>query len=169
MQKTTAEKISSLWSEELEKTFDAIFEWEIHSAASCANLPEDLSDFSTEAEEDPDFKDDLEDWVNYVWEKGLWLALEQACDEAGVLLPYPNRGDRLKTCPEEWGHHLHFVFSECSDYVQAHLALYFFTLVRIERARRTGNPHWSPETAVPNPEEHAFFTPPKLKFRNYAR
>ncbi len=97
------------------------------------------------------------------------LPLEQSCHE-GVLLPTGQRAIRLETCPEVLLGKLRWFFELCPSHVKSRLALDFYLLVRIDRARRTGNPDWRPQTALPAPEEdRAFFRPPVLKFRDYAR
>ena len=98
----------------------------------------------------------------------LRLPLEQSCHE-GMLLPTGQRAVRLRSCPESLLRPLRWFFEECPRHIKAHLALYNYVLVRLDRARRTGNPEWRPETALPAPEEPVFFRPPKLTVRNYAR
>jgi len=158
-----------LWEHELNRSAENVWDDGIGLAAQCAELPEGMEGMQKLADGDPDFRETLDDWVNYVFLNELWLAVEQACDETGVLLPYPQRGARLETCPEEWVEKLRYVMHECPPHVLAHLTVYTSTCVRIERARRTGAPTWSPQTATLEPEARAFFNPPKVLPRSYAR
>ena len=75
----------------------------------------------------------------------------------------------LESCPEDMLRPLRWFFALCPIHIKSRIALDCYLLIRMDRARRTGNPDWSPKTAQANPEPHAFFTAPKLKFRNYAR
>ena len=96
------------------------------------------------------------------------LPLEQSCYE-GVLLPTGQRAIRLKTCPEMLLTPLRWFFECCPRHVRSRISLDFYLLVRVDRARRTGNPEWRPNTAIPAPEERAFFRPPVLTYRKYGR
>ncbi len=138
------------------------------AAAECAELADELVHHRIAAEEDPEFDELLEEWSEYLWEYNLRLALEQSCHE-GVLLPSDQRAIRLISCPEDMLQPLRWFFRRCPRHVRSHLALVNYVVIRSERARRTGSPEWRPETAEPAPEERAFFRPPVLKFRNYAR
>lgn len=120
------------------------------------------------AETHEDYHDELSEWTAYVFEHELWLPLEQSCYE-GVLLPTDQRAIRLESCPESMLKPLRWLFELCPVHVKSRIALNFYLLVRIDRARRTGHPDWRPKTALAQPELHAFFNAPKLRFRNYAR
>ncbi len=140
-------------------------DWDV---VCCANLADELDHYRVMAEDDADFEDDIEEWRDYLVGKNLLLALEQSCHES-VLLPFGQRAMRLVSCPEVMMNPLRFFFAECPVYVQVYLALFLSVAVRLDRAKRTGNPDWRPETAIPAEEERAFFRPPVLRFRNYAR
>lgn len=138
--------------------------------ASCAELADELDLFRLQALADPQFDDTLCEWDGYLVEHALMLALEQCCHE-GVLLPMGQRELRVKTCPQEMRDHLGYFFGHCPAHVKHHLALMYWVLLRLDRARRTGSPEWRPETAPPRSPYHdtVFFRPPVLKYRNYAR
>jgi hypothetical protein len=108
------------------------------------------------------------EWDIFVFQKDIRLPLEQSCHQ-GVLLPSGQRAIRLRSCPDEMLNPLRWFFELCPRHVRVYIALYNWVLVRVDRARRTGNPDWRPETALPAPEERAFFRPPVLTVRNYAR
>lgn len=134
----------------------------------CAELADELWHHRVMADEDPDFQDELDEWHHYIYEKDILLPLEQSCYQ-GVLLPTGQRAIRLESCPELMLSHLRWFFELCPTHVKSHLALRIYVLVRLDRARRTDNPDWRPETALPAKEESVFFRPATLKFRNYAR
>ena len=154
-----------LWLAEVDRFQHDYDDWDV---AMCANLPDELWFHALAAEEDPTFWEELVDWDGHLMERELRLPLEQSCHE-GMLLPTGQRAVRLRSCPESLLRPLRWFFEECPRHIKAHLALYNYVLVRLDRARRTGNPEWQPETALPAPEEPVFFRPPKLTVRNYAR
>lgn len=153
-----------LWLAEADRFEHNYDDWDV---ALCAELAPELWHHRIAAQEDPAFDDELFEWDGYVMEREIRLPLEQSCHE-GALLPTGQRAVRLQTCPETQLRPLRWFFEECPRHVRAHLALYNWVLVRLDRARRTGSPEWRPETALPAPEEHAFFRPPVVKFRNRA-
>lgn len=158
-------ELGHLWLAEaarFERDFD---DWDI---ALCAELADELWYHAEAAALDPDFPDVFWEWDTYIFQKDIHLPLEQSCYE-GVLLPTSQRIMRLMSCPESLLEPLRYFFLKCPRHVRAYLALYNYVIVRLDRARRTGNPDWRPETALPAPEEPAFFRPPVLRFRNYAR
>lgn len=154
-----------LWLAEAERCYPTDDEWDV---ASCADIADELWHHKLEADSDPDFEDELLEWDIFIFQHDLRLPLEQSCHE-GVLLPLDQRAMRLVSCPESMMDPLRFFFAECPPHIQAYLALYNYVAVRLDRAKRTGHPDWRPETANPAPEEHAFFRPQILRFRNYAR
>jgi hypothetical protein len=136
---------------------------------ACADLAEELEWHEDLANDDLEFYyQELGEWIDYVYQHELMLPLEQSCYE-GVLLPIDQRAIRLETCPEILLKPLRWFFELCPEHVQSRVALDFYLLIRMDRARRTGSPEWKPQKATANPEPHAFFTAPILKFRNYAR
>ena len=135
----------------------------------CAELADELWHHEVMANEDPDYFDELDEWTSFVYSHDLMLPLEQSCYE-GVLLTTGQRAIRLESCPETLLRPLRWFFEYCPRHVRSRIALNFHLLVRIDRARRTGNPDWRPASAVAAQEtERAFFRPRLLKFRNYAR
>ncbi|MDP2165938.1 MAG: hypothetical protein Q8K21_17300 [Hydrogenophaga sp.] len=154
-----------LWQEEA-----AEYEYsnEDLDTVECAELAEELALHEILAFEDDLYEVELAEWWAHVYEHELMLPLEQSCHE-GVLLPVDQRAVRLESCPEEMLRPLRWFFELCPVHVKSRIALDAYLLIRMNRARRTGNPDWSPKTAQAKPEPHAFFTAPKLKFRNYAR
>jgi hypothetical protein len=154
-----------LWQEEAER-----YEYSDEDAdtVECAELAEELAWHEVLIYEDDAYELELAEWWEYVYEHELMLPLEQSCHE-GVLLPVDQRAIRLESCPESMLRPLRWFFELCPVHVKSRIALDSYLLIRMDRARRTGGPDWSPKTAQAKPEPHAFFTAPKLKFRNYAR
>lgn len=155
------------WWDELER-FEP--DQDDFDTASCANLAEELDLFWVQAEADDDFEERLVFWDECIWEHSLWLSLEQCCHE-GVLLPVEQRELRMKSCPKEMRDKLGYFLGRCPRHVMHRLALHYFVLVRLVRARRTGSPEWRPDKPPPRSPHHdtVFFRPPILKLRNYAR
>ena len=159
--------IQDAWRDEV-----AMFEYEPDDwdTAYSAELADELELFRIQAAEDPNFFDTWADWEEYLLNNELWLALEQVCHE-GVLLPKGQRELRVLTCPVEMRDKLGYLLGHCPIHVLHHIALHYWVLVRIDRARRNGTADWRPETAEARSPFHdtVFFRPQILKFRNYAR
>ena len=157
------------WWDELER-FEP--DQDDFDTAACAELADELDLFrvQAEAEAEDDFEERLVFWDECIWEHSLWLTLEQCCQE-GLLLPAEQRELRLKSCPKEMRDKLGYFLGHCPRHVLHRLALHYFVLVRLVRARRTGRPEWRPNRPTPREQYHdtVFFRPPILKFRNYAR
>jgi len=132
--------ISVSWLAEMDRQE---IDGEDFDTAECAELPEELDLFRIQAEADPKFDESYGHWGCFVCEKELLLPLEQSCTN-GTLLPLELRFERLKTCPEKLARPIWEFFSRCPVHVQHYLALRYFVIVRIERARRTGSPEWRP-------------------------
>lgn len=158
-------KYGQLWLAEAERRYVTDDEW---CVARCAELADELWHHKVAADLDPDFEDELHEWDIYIFQHDARLALEQSCHE-GVLLPTDQRAMRLVSCPESMMNALRFFFAECPAHVRAHLALYNYVAMRLDRVNQTGSPEWHPESALPAPEEPAFFRPRVLTLRNYAR
>ena len=124
----------------------------------CAELADELWHHRVMTDEDPNFEDQLNEWHDYIYERDILLPLEQSCYE-GVLLPTGQRAIRLESCPELMLSQLRWFFELCPSHVKSHLTLRVHVLVRLDRARRTGNPDWRPKTALATPEESYFFAP----------
>lgn len=136
--------------------------------AECADLAEELEHLEIMALSDESFYDKWEEWETYIYQNDLALALEQSCYQ-GILLPTDQRALRLESCDENMLSKLRWFFELCPAHVKAYLALHFYLLVRIDRARRTGKPDWKPANAIPEPDAPVFFRPSLLKARSYAR
>jgi hypothetical protein len=159
--------IQDAWWDELER-FE--FDSEDMNTVTCADLADELVAYKICADADDGFQNSMEVWEDYILMKTIWLALEQCCYQ-GVLLPKGQIELRVMTCPRELRDSLGFFLGHCPAHVKHHLALRYWLLVRIERARRTGSPEWQPSKPPPRSPYHdtVFFQPPKLKGRNYAR
>ena len=144
------------------------FDEEDFRTADCAELADELDLFRIQALADDNFYDTMYEWDCYIVEHSLWLPLEQCCND-GVLLPMGQRELRVKTCPQVMRGRLGYFFGHCPAHVKHHLALMYWVVVRIDRARRTGSPEWRPETAPLRTHLHdtVFFRPPKLTVRKY--
>lgn len=153
----------ALWLAEIDRFG---FDERDFDAATCAELADELDLYRVQALADDNFEDSQYEWDCYVVEHSLWLALEQSCHD-GVLLPMDQRALRLKTCPPEMLSRLSWFFELCPVHVKHHLALMYYVVVRLDRARRTGSPEWRPETALPAPGDSAFYRPSKLTIRKY--
>ncbi len=137
--------------------------------AEAAELPLALSHHVTAAELDDDFEIQRDEWLEKLYADIVTLlVLEQCCAE-GVLLPWDMRGARLLSAPQEAIGALHQFWGDCPRHVVVHIAHYVFWLMRAERSRRRGTPHWTPQSALPPAvEDSAFFRPPRLKPRPYS-
>lgn len=158
--------LGHLWLAEVDRFEYDDRDW---ATVACADLADELWHHQIAAAEDPDYQTELDEWTSFVYEHQLMLPLEQSSHE-GVLLPTGQRAIRLESCPEVLLDKLRWFFELCPSHVKSRIALDFYLLVRMDRARRTGKPDWRPQTALAAPEEdRAFFRPPVLRFRNYAR
>lgn len=106
-----------------------------------AVLPDELALYEVMANDDPKFTELWCDWEEFIYENWLFLALEQSCHE-GILLPTDQLAIRLQSCPEATLSKLRWFFELYPPHVKAHLALRWYHLKRIDRARRTGSPEW---------------------------
>lgn len=143
------------------------FEPDDFDTAAAADLPEGLEHYEVAAQRDGRFEAQYDEWFEYLFGAGnqVALALEQCCHE-GVLLPWDMRGVRLNGVPEPVLSKLHFFWEHCPAHVAAHLMVFCYWLVRMERVRRTGRPNWSCRDPVPAQKtESAFFRPSRLVFR----
>lgn len=141
--------------------------------AGAAELPAELAHHTIAAAEDKEFENEHYEWLDHLLNAGgcaPLLALEQSCNETGILLPWDMRGVRLWTAPREAVDLLHRFWDGCPRHVSVHLSHYIFWLVRAERGRRRETCDWSPRHPLPppEPEERAFFRPSKLVVRRYS-
>ena len=158
-----AHLLPAMWLAEIDRFG---FDERDFDAAECAELADELDVYRIQASANDNFDDTLYEWDCYVVEHSLFLALEQSCHD-GVLLPMDQRALRVKTCPPEMLSRLSWFFELCPVHVKYHLALMYYVVVRIDRARRTGSPEWRPETALPAAEVSTLIRPPKLTIRKY--
>jgi len=139
--------VEDAWWDELE-----LVEWgpDDYDTVDCAELADELVAFKVMADADPGFLDSLVSWDEYICEHTIWLLLEQCCHQ-GVLLPEGQIELRVMTCPRELRDSLGFFLGRCPAHVKHHLALQYWLLVRIDRARRTGSPEWRPSSQSSRP------------------
>ncbi|MFC6279898.1 MULTISPECIES: hypothetical protein [Polaromonas] len=128
------------WDEEVERYE---FSQDDLSTVDAVDWPEELDLYRAMADNDPKFEDHWCEWEDFIYQNWLFLALEQSC-HGGILLPPDQRAIRLQSCPEATLGKLRWLFELCPVHVKAHLALRWYWLMRIDRARRTGNPMWQP-------------------------
>ena len=128
-----------LWWEEMERYEYDQDDW---CTVDCAELADELSHHEIAATADPDYESEYDDWAGFIYENYLMLVLEQSSHQ-GMLLPTGQRAIRLESCPEDMLRPLRWFFELCPSHVKSRLVLDFSLLVRIDRARRTGNPDWS--------------------------
>lgn len=110
----------------------------------CVELPSELCVHAEAAALDPCYADEFDEWMAYLSEQDLFLAVEQSCGEAGILLEWDMRGVRLQTLPAPLLHKLHVFFADCPRHVRALLAHDVYWLVKFERIRRCGVATWGP-------------------------
>ena len=134
--------------------------------ADCVELPSELCAHAEAADADLTHADDFDEWLTYLSESALFLAVEQSCDADGLLLAWDMRAVRLQTLPSALLGKLHFFFEQCPRHTRALLAHYVFWLVRFERISRRGSPVWRVEdTVIEAEEDPAFFRPNRLTIR----
>lgn len=146
------------------------------AVADAAELPLELSHFEAAAEADKDFDASVEEWLEWLFERDVafgcpvvFLALEQSAHD-GMLLPWGMRGVRLAEAHAEVIDTLHFFWSHCPKHVAAHLTNYVYWLVRSERGRRRGTPHWSTRSPLPPEQpEPTWFQTRRLTIRRGLR
>lgn len=133
-------------------------------------MPEELSPLEEAAGADTACETEFDDWLEFFsGDSLLMLILEQCCAE-GVMLAPDMRGTRLMSAPPDALAKLDLFLTSADPHVVAYIALFVFWVVRAERARRRGTPHWSPRSELrPELEEQAFFRPPLLRLRRYVR
>jgi hypothetical protein len=140
MQGIGDQALARSWDDEVQACEFEPRDWD---AADCAELADELRYLEILADADNRFEEQWTDWHAFVFEKAIWLPLEQSCNE-GVLLPREQRVLRLASCPESLLQPLRWFFRLCPAHVQARVALETFVIVRSERARRTGCSDWRP-------------------------
>ena len=162
------QKYGLLWLDEAERCAEGVMCDEIEEIAECAELAEEVEDLWFNYEGEVDYCTQYEHWQDYIWEHNLMLLIEQASYQ-GVMLEYDMRSLRLESCHPDLLSRFNMMVRHCPDLILAELTAWFSIAVRVERVQRTGNPDWSPLKAKPEPEPRAFFRPPLVKYRNYAR
>ena len=114
--------------------------------AYAAELPSELSHHEIAADADKHFDNEFDDWLETVFgseNQVVLVAMEQSCDDDGILLPWDMRGARLRSLPYEALCRLQLFWDSCPKHVAVHLTHFVYWLVRAERARRRGAPEWS--------------------------
>jgi len=128
------------WDEELDRYE---FDQDDLDTADAAEWPEALDLYRVMADNDPKFCEHLVEFEDFIYQNWLFLAVEQSCSN-GILLPPDQRAIRLQSCPDATLSKLRWFFELCPPHVKAYLAQRWYLLMRIDRARRTGNPEWRP-------------------------
>lgn len=140
------------------------YDWGDVDVADAAELPDDVMDTISAADDDPNFQTEYDEWLEHVLggdDQALTLAIEQ-CSDNGVILPPDLRGTRLQTAPLELQHRLDRFLIFCPPYVAVYVMHWVYWLVRSERTRRRGNPHWHPRLPLP-PTPEWMKDPPAFK------
>lgn len=132
--------IEDAWRDEINRFACEPADWD---AADQAAMSDELDLYRIQASADPHFEATFVDWYEYLWANNLWLALEQCCHDS-VLRPKGQRELRVLTCPAHTRDKLGYLLGHCPIHVLHHIALHNWTLVRIERSRRTGSAAWRP-------------------------
>lgn len=122
---------------------------DLQGLVDCVELPDELLAADALADADKRFADSFGEWTWYLSSNDLFLALEQACDEQGLLLPWDMRGVRLATLPAPMLAKLHVYFERCPGHVRGLLTHWVFWIVRFERIARCGGPAWRPQPPAP--------------------
>ena len=135
--------------------------------ANCVELPSELWPHAEAADVDLTHADGFGEWLTYLSESSLLLAVEQSCDAVGLLLAWDMRAVRLQTLPPAMLGKLHFFFDRCPRHTRALLVHWVFWLVRFERISRRESPVWTPVDTVieDDDDEPAFFRPNRLTIR----
>jgi hypothetical protein len=108
--------------------------------AECVERPASLLAHVEAAALDEAFDSTYEEWLFMLLDANLALAIEQACNDQGLLLGSDMRALRWRTVPDESQHRLGLFMSTCPRHVRALVVHDLFWMVRFERARRTGSP-----------------------------
>lgn len=137
---TDSSDIEDAWREEIDRFACEPADWD---AADLTALADELDLYRVQASADPNFDATFVEWYEYLWANNLWLALEQCCHDS-VLLPKGQRELRVLTCTAKTRDKLGYLLGHCPIHVLNHIALHNWTLVRIERIRRTGSAAWRP-------------------------
>ncbi len=130
------------WNEEVERYE---FNQDDLDTVDAVDWPVELDLYRVMADNDKNWESHWCEWTDFVYQNWLFLALEQSCHD-GILLAPDQRAIRLQTCPEPTLKKLRWFFELCPVHVKAHLALQWYWLMRIDRARRTGRPDWTLRT-----------------------
>lgn len=112
---------------------------EIQDMADCVELPAELQAHQEAANLDPDFDEAYSTWYAHAHNSCLMLAIEQGCDEQGLLLGADMRALRLSIMPTRFEHALSVFMQHCPRHVRALMVHEVFWQVRFERIRRTSS------------------------------
>lgn len=127
------------WEEESQEIWFGIDRY-IEELAGSVELPAELLAHEEAAGQDDDFADSFDEWFGYLQSHSLLLAIEQSCEEQGILLPADQRALRLCILPTELQSALGVFMRVCPRHVRALLIHEVYWLVRFERINRTGSP-----------------------------
>ncbi len=114
--------------------------YELQELTSAVERPAELLVHEKAAAADAEFDANYEEWLCYLVNGALALAIEQSCNDQGLLLNADMRALRQQTVPDERRHSLGVFFRTCPRHVRALVVHDLFWMVRFERGRRTGSP-----------------------------
>ena len=112
---------------------------EIDELADCVELPAELLAHREAADLDPEFDETYEGWYAHLHNSCLMLAVEQSCNDQGLLLEPDMRALRLALMPAKFGYALSVFMQQCPRHVRALVVHAVFWQVRFERIRRTSS------------------------------
>lgn len=162
------QKYGQFWLDEAQRCAEGVMSDEIMGIATLADLSDDLQDLWGDFDAIENYDEQFEYWLDYIYVHLLMLVIEQASYQ-GELLERDMRSLRLESCHSDLLTPFNAMLRHCPKLILAQLVAAFSIAVRVERVQMTGNPDWSPLKAKPEPEPRAFFRPPLVKYRNYAR
>lgn len=113
---------------------------DIEELVDCVELPAELCAHREAASMDVSFEATCTSWYGYVHDNGLMLALEQSCDDQGLLLAAEMRALRLNFMPASLEHKLGVFMQRCPRHVRTLIVHEVFWQVRFERIRRISSP-----------------------------
>ena len=162
------QKYGQLWLDEAKRCAEGVMCDEIMETATLSDLSDDMDELWDDIEDMENFDEQHDYWLEYIYEHSLMLVIEQASYQ-GELLERDMRSLRLESCHPDLLTPFNMMLRDCPRLIVALMVAAFSVAARIERVQRTGNPDWSPLKAKPEPEPRAFFRPPLVKYRDYAR
>lgn len=135
---TLSTRQSSDWEAAEARVAEGIDEHYDHLAAlaACVELQPELQGSASAAEDDQGFDDAFDEWVWFLSEAGLLLAVHRCCDDQGLLAPWPHRFDALHGLPEPSMGKLKFFFRACPNHVMHLVAHWVAWMVKFEALQR---------------------------------